>query len=336
MPRELERIETRAPVAPQPALRPMLRGAERVHLAEELYARMFSVACALSITGVGLALCFSALDRGVPDPATIAFAALTAAFAVVGVVRPREAYLRLRSRIALQLTPAGLGALAVLVDGPESECWWLALPLLWVVSTMASTPVAVSAAMATAAAFVGGTILGGQALASPGDLGVLPATFALLAYTLLGRVLVDGFAGLVLGRHQLASELAGRPSRPVRVRGFAYRATASAPRTAAKATTARRRPQPASRITARQLEVTLLLRDGLRQTEIAACLGISVRQVERLLLAARERVGAATTTQLVAMLAAGALSTDRPGGVQPCAATAPGPACTSAASPSVA
>jgi DNA-binding CsgD family transcriptional regulator len=68
----------------------------------------------------------------------------------------------------------------------------------------------------------------------------------------------------------------------------------------------------ASRLTTRQLEVTLLLRDGLRQTEIAACLGISVRQVERLLASARERVDAATTTQLVAMLATGALGPRRP------------------------
>jgi DNA-binding CsgD family transcriptional regulator len=54
--------------------------------------------------------------------------------------------------------------------------------------------------------------------------------------------------------------------------------------------------------------VLLLLRDGLRQTEIAACLGISTRQVERLLAAARQRVGAATTSQLAAMLASGALA----------------------------
>jgi len=47
-----------------------------------------------------------------------------------------------------------------------------------------------------------------------------------------------------------------------------------------------------------------LARDGLRQTEIAACLGISTRQVERLLSEARTRSGAATTSQLVAMLVA--------------------------------
>ena len=55
-------------------------------------------------------------------------------------------------------------------------------------------------------------------------------------------------------------------------------------------------------LTARQLEEAFLVRDGLHQDEIAACLSISRRQVERLLQQARERSGAATTSELVAML----------------------------------
>jgi DNA-binding CsgD family transcriptional regulator len=303
LPLELVAVGAGAPVQPAPALPPALRGAELVHLAEELYVRMFAVACAMTLAGGGLALAFAALDRGAPAPATIAFTAAATAFAAIGVARPREVYGRLRSRAALQLAPAALGALAVLADGPESECWWFALPLLCVVATLSSTPLALAAAVGTATAFVAGTLLGGQPLAAPGDLGALPATFALPAYTLLARVIVDGFVGLVLGRHRLASELRYSRSEPIRVRGLAHEAPS-----ASASPTPRRRPQPVSRLTARQLEVALLLRDGLRQTEVAACLGISVRQVERLLLAARERVGAATTTQLVAMLATGALS----------------------------
>ena len=68
------------------------------------------------------------------------------------------------------------------------------------------------------------------------------------------------------------------------------------------------RPEPISRLTARQLEVALLVRDGLRQSEIALCLGISPRQVERHLHDARARVGAATTSQLVVMLVTGGLA----------------------------
>lgn len=46
----------------------------------------------------------------------------------------------------------------------------------------------------------------------------------------------------------------------------------------------------------------LLVRDGLLQAEIALALGISTRQVERLLASARSRTGTATTSQLVAKL----------------------------------
>jgi len=53
---------------------------------------------------------------------------------------------------------------------------------------------------------------------------------------------------------------------------------------------------------ARQLEVAFLVREGLYQDEVAACLSISRRQVERLLQQTRERSVAATTSELVAML----------------------------------
>jgi DNA-binding CsgD family transcriptional regulator len=65
---------------------------------------------------------------------------------------------------------------------------------------------------------------------------------------------------------------------------------------------ASRDPSRPSCLTVRQLEAVLLARDGLKQAEIAVSLGISPRQVERLLSEARARAGAATTSQLVAMV----------------------------------
>lgn len=56
-------------------------------------------------------------------------------------------------------------------------------------------------------------------------------------------------------------------------------------------------------LTARQLEVTMLLRGGLRHGEIAALLGISRSQVARLAGQARERASAGTSSHLVAMVA---------------------------------
>jgi len=115
----------------------------------------------------------------------------------------------------------------------------------------------------------------------------------------------------VLGRRRLiVAERQQTPS-PLRVPNLAASAAAG-PAHEASPPAAQRTPLSTSRLTARQLQVTLLLRDGLRQTEIAGCLGISVRQVERLLGAARERAGATTTSELVAMLASGALAHSNP------------------------
>ena len=206
MPLELPAARSLAHADCQPDLRPARRGAELVHLAEELYVRIFAVACVILLAGCALALGFATLDRGTPATTTVLFVAAAAAFAVAGLARPHDVYLRLRSRDALQLTPAALGTLAVLFDGPESECWWIALPLLWIVATLSCTRLAFGAAAATAIAFVAGTILAGQALIGPGDLGIVPATVALPTYTLVSRVLIDGFARLVLTDHHLTHD----------------------------------------------------------------------------------------------------------------------------------
>lgn len=66
-------------------------------------------------------------------------------------------------------------------------------------------------------------------------------------------------------------------------------------------------PVTAPRLTPRQLQVVLLASQGLRHSEIAACLTISARQVARLLAAARERTGSATTRELVALAIASGL-----------------------------
>jgi DNA-binding CsgD family transcriptional regulator len=288
------------------ALAPARLGAEFVHLAEELYVRLARVGFAILLVGCGLALLFATLEHGAPGFATSLFVGVAALLGVAGIARTARVYLWLRSRRLLEIAPAALGAVAVLLDGPDSPCWWIALPLLWIVAAVSSTSLAVGAAVVTAVAFLAGTLMGGQALMGPQDIGVLPAAVGLPAYTLIGRVLVDGFAALVLGRHRFIAEEQDNPG-PLRVANLDPAVVAETAREPSRPAAPQSR-RSASRLTARQLEVTLLLRDGLRQTEIAACLGISVRQVERLIGAARERAGAATTSELVAMLAGGALA----------------------------
>jgi DNA-binding CsgD family transcriptional regulator len=54
------------------------------------------------------------------------------------------------------------------------------------------------------------------------------------------------------------------------------------------------------RLTARQLQVVALLADGLRYREVAACLAISVRQVERHVAHAIARLGVRSVYEVVA------------------------------------
>lgn len=273
--------------------------------------RLVRVGFAILLVGCGLSLWFATLEHGSPGPATSLFVGGAVLLGVAGCADPGEVYLLLRSRRSLQVAPAAFAAVAVLVDGPDSPCWWIALPLLWIVAAVSSAWLAVGAAAVTGIAFLAGTMLGGQALLGSQDSGVLPTAVGLPAYTLLGRVLVDGFVGLVLGRHQLIVADQQRMHNPLRVPNLAGSAKAGSAH-GSSPPPARRASRSGSRLTPRQLEVTLLVRDGLRQTEIAACLGVSVRQVERLLRAARERVGARTTSELAAMLASGALEGSSP------------------------
>lgn len=288
-----------------PVLAPARRGAELVHLAEELYIRLARVGFVVLLAGCGLTLLFATLMRGAPGFATAVFVAAASCFAVAGLARPVGVYLRLRSHRLLQVAPAAFGAVAVLLDGPDSPCYWIALALAWITALVSSRLLAVGFAAVIGLAYLGGTIVGGQPLLSLHNSGVLPTAVGIPAYTLVAVVLIDGFAGLALGRRPRIGVAHQHKTYALRVPNLAGQATAEPTRSSPPP--AKRTVRSASRLTARQLQVVLLLCDGLHQTEIAACLGISVRQVERHVGAARERVGALTTNQLVVMLVSGAL-----------------------------
>lgn len=253
---------------------------------------------------------------------TVFLAMLGAAFAVAGLSRPRRLYCWLRYSPARQLAPAGAGAVALLLNGPASPSWWLALALLLLVASVSSIRLSLVAATIAASAFLGGTIIRGGHLINAGDVGVLAGTVGLIAYTIVGASVADVAGRFVLGLHRLEQDLTARS--PQAPRHVANLASPAQPPGATDATSDRQTPPQAfqqpdpprpgerrphrhdvsrpSRLTPRQLQATLLACDGLKQPEIAIALGISPRQVARLLSQARERAGAATTGQLVAML----------------------------------
>lgn len=318
------------------------RGAELVHLCEQMHVGMFTLALALlgaaGIFSVPLAQA-NPLERG--HPLTLPFSSLATLATISAFRRRRNVYLWLRRNRFRQVLPGLAAAMLVLADGPYSPCWWIATALLLTVTTVSTAGPTLIAGAITAAAYAAGTLLHSKSLLPAGDTEYLTVTASLFANPLIARAVIESFARFVLRLHKLERE-AIEARQPIRVRAIVpsdeiARAFATPPETTrgavmtdqiAGATATRAgtsdtrsvtsgqaepsnaptpydssaRRQAAFRLTARQLEVILLARDGLHQPEIAGCLGISPRQVERHLEQARRRTGALTTAHLVAML----------------------------------
>jgi DNA-binding CsgD family transcriptional regulator len=283
-------------------------GADLVHLVEGLYGRFLGLALLMLGACCGVAAWSAELDGGPADRGlTYLFASLGVVGSSAGLLRRRALYRWLRYSRAHQLTPAAIGAGMVLVNGPYSPSWWIALALLFVVAAVSSTRATLLAVTAVAASYLGGTILRGASLLPSGDSAELVRSAAMFGNVLGARLIIEGFARFVLRLHRLKSELS-QPPAPVIVNAVII-PEAGTQSTPPSESPRRRSPTfPGSRLTARQLEVALLLRDGLRQAEIAVCLGISPRQVERLVAQARERVGVVTTSHLIALLVEGQLA----------------------------
>jgi DNA-binding CsgD family transcriptional regulator len=280
-------------------------GAELVYVAEELYLRIFVLALLLTLVGCVLSIVSAAITP--PTALTDMFAAVGLVVSGGALVRRRAAYCWLRRSTTHQLAPAALAVIALLADGPRSSAWWMALPLLWIVAVTSSIRVTAAASVATAVAYLAGTVLRGAPLIDGEDAGVIASAVALPADAVVCYLVVEVFGRFVLHLHRLERSVQPTAARPPPVAGIAaLPAPPAAPPPRSEPTPAISRPL--SKLTARQLEVALLTSDGLRRGEVALCLGISAHQVERLLREARARVGAANANELVAMLVKGQLA----------------------------
>jgi DNA-binding CsgD family transcriptional regulator len=282
------------------------RGADLVHLSEELYGRLFVIPVVLLGLSGPLSLVFGYADhREAHGALTIIFAALAIVSSLLAASRVTAIYRWLRRRRWRVVVPGGLAVILVPVNGPYSPSWWISLALVISLAAIVPAGTAVGFALAAAAGYVGGTFLHGASMAPGGSVRYLAAAVGLPVNVLAARLIVEAFARYVLRLHRLERDLASEAERPVRVEDLSAAPMTGSTGRSVVPVRRKRRADSASRLTARQLQVALLLRDGLGHAEIAACLGISPRQVNRLVTEARQRAGAATTSQLVAMLVAG-------------------------------
>lgn len=283
--------EGRAATAPSACL--IRSGADLVEVTEALYLQLFSVGLCSVIVGAALDLLDAAIDPRTPHPTVVVVLSLALCAAVAVALRcPTQVYRRLRSSEVSQAVP-GLAGAALLLLGPYGPMWFAAMAMILVTAVLSSLRVTLLTAVSATAMYVARTIIPGADLFP--SLDRFAAAFSLLVVGLGGHATIQWMAGFVLRLHSFQFE-----AEPVAPRRVSARVVAEASPTA-RPTRSPRRPS-ANRLTARQLEVAVLLRDGLRHSEIAECLSISARQVERHVREARERVGARTASELVAML----------------------------------
>ncbi len=287
----------RAPGSPagRPSHELAVRGAELVAVAERFYGAAF--VAALLLVGISALAALVLLPVRPFAPGAPVTAAAVAAGAIAAAV-PLAArfsaplYVALRRRPQLQ---AGLVLVAAaLVAHPQlsSELWWPSCAIVMALATVAPALRALTYCVPVLCASLAGHVLGGR-------LGDTPAVAIVGLW--IGFPMLVATAAVVTDRlvvHLMRSlsraPAEERPSPPPRrVRASRPPRSSARPEPAAASVKSdrrealapvvreRARPTAGDRLSARQLQVAVLHADGLRQREIAACLSISERQVQR-------------------------------------------------------
>jgi DNA-binding CsgD family transcriptional regulator len=307
---------TLAPRAAHPPPGPVFRsGAELVALSERFYGGVFVGAVGfVGLAALATLVLFPARNFPAGAPVTPAFAAtaLILVASVLAVWRARAVYRTLRRWPQLQL---GLVAVAAaLIANPEltSGLWWPSCAIL-----MALALVVPLRRTLVYCLLVLGTNLAGHLVARDLDdippvdiiglwigfplwlMAVAVVTDRLSSYILLLNAPPAAEAPREPPRRVDASSSPEPPGEPAAQAAEVVLAPAGEEPAPPEA------PAPATRrLTARQLQVVALLADGLRHREVAACLSISERQVQRHVAEAVARLGLRNAYELAAVAVA--------------------------------
>jgi DNA-binding CsgD family transcriptional regulator len=323
-------------VAAEPLRPDVVRcGAELVGLSERFYGGMFVGA----IVFVGLAALASLVlwpirhpvaSVGAVTPAVVATGLLVVA-TPLAVWRAGTLYRLLRLRPSVQVGLVGLAALLVAYP-MRSELWWPSCAILMLLAIVVPMRQALAYCVALLAATFGSHAVGGD-LREMSAVAIVGLCIGYPFWSAAVALCTDRLAAYLL---RLNATRAPRRRAPRRV--GAWTATPPADRAptaddadgatdeepAAGASSPRLLPsdpvgtprdgavqEPTGavdgedgtidRLTARQLQVVALLADGLRYREVAACLSISARQVQRHVAQAAERLGVNGAYELVAV-----------------------------------
>lgn len=294
-------------------------GAELAELSERFYRGLFVGALAFVGLSAVAALAFLPLRESVyvGTPVTIILTAVIAVATPYAVRHAGSVYRALRRRWELELILVVLAA--ALIDYPlRSELWWPSCSLLMLLAILVPWQRALAYCVVVLL-----TNLVAHMIA--GDLGEISAVtilglwvgypFWALTFSLISERFAAHVARLAMPAPPVASE------EPVRVAAWVAVDADRAARPVDERPRVTPDPPPPSPtgamsvLTARQLQVTALLIDGLRYAEVGACLAISERQVQRHVSQAIVRAGVRTANELVAVALAEGLAPARPSAV---------------------
>ena len=286
----------------QVAAQDIRSGREIVALAEELYLRLFVIALGGLQFVCGLAIVVSLVRTSDASfTRTTALALSLAAVAAIVLRAPLPCYRAIRLMPILSLTAPLLALCALGVDRVSHS------PLSYAAAVSIAFPAFVCGrrwALAAATLISAGAVSvalvdsGTSALNSVGQ-----GTAGYFVWALVLAGLAERFAQLTMRMpHGITSP--PRPEPPVQVPNLAAKpvpAKAGQPDPTAPVSPPDELAGDVGMLTARQLQVVALLADGMRAEEIADLLAIKTATVYRHVQIAKERAGAATRIDLVAL-----------------------------------
>jgi DNA-binding CsgD family transcriptional regulator len=314
--------------APPPFPTALIRcGAELVELSERFYRGMF-VGCVIFVGFAGvaaLALLPLRQSDATYGTITVVLTGLLVAVIPIAVLRVDALYRLLRSSEPTQFALVLLAA-ALVVYPLRSELWWPSCALLMLLATLVPLRRALAYCFVVLLANLAAHATAGDLTETP-PVTIIGLWVGYVFWSAAFSIFNDRLAAHVLRLNTVAPR---RTTPPLRVdvgQGPAVRPNASADQSDAS------RPDlsvpgdspplagdKTRRLTARQLQVVALLSDGMRYDEVAACLAISVRQVQRHVTNAITRLGLHNANELVAAaMADGLVPNTTKGSAAPCA-----------------
>ena len=284
----------------------LLRGPELVEVSERYYNGVFIGSIVFVSLASIFALALMPTRNSAPSslpPVTVALAGLLVAATPFAVRYAALLYRHLRRRPLFELVLVAVAA-ALVAYPLRSELWWPSCGLLMLLAVLAPLPRALGYCLTVLLANLVAHVVAGDLDEAP-PVAIIGLWIGLVFWTTMFGVMTDRLAAEALRTNMPDDQDVA--DGPIRVHAWVEDdpvKPAPEPGHATRHVPVVDPARVANRLTARQLQVAVLIADGVRYRDVAGCLSISERQVQRHVSNAIRRLGVETTEELAATIAA--------------------------------